>query len=135
MSAHAATTVDLAAPSARVFAELADIERWPEWAAEFCAEVRIGRAGWRITGAAGEFAVELKADERTGVILLEARERGARDAEVFALWVAATGEGRARVRLAPFVGTGRPESGPAGRVLRALGAGLARLGERYSCLS
>jgi hypothetical protein len=130
-----ATTVEIEVPSGQVFRELADIERLAEWAPEFCTALRVGRTGWRILGPAGEFEAELIADERTGVILLEVREGSSAEAEMFTLWVAAAGEDRARVRLAPFVGTGRIASEVARRVFRALGAGLARLGERYSCLS
>lgn len=135
MTGQPATTVEIEASSGRVFRELADIERLPVWAPEFCAALRIGRTGWRIVGAAGEFAAELIADERTGVILLQVREGNSAEAEVFTLWVAAAGADRTRVRLASFVGAGRLECEVSRRVFRALGAGLARLGGSYSCLS
>jgi len=135
VTAQPATTVEIEVPSAWVFRELADIERLTAWAPEFCAALGIGRRGWHVIGPAGEFGAELIADERTGVILLEVREGNTAEAEVFTLWVAAAGEDRARVRLALFVGTGRLGSDVARRVFRALEAGLARFGGRYSCLS
>ncbi len=135
MNGPVQVTVDIDAPVESVFCQLADIERLAEWAPAFCATIQVGRAGWRIVGAAGEFGVELIATERTGVILIEVQEPTSGPADVFTVWIAARAGGGTRVRLAPFLGSGRPGSDRARRVFPLLATGLAGLRERYSCLS
>jgi hypothetical protein len=61
------TTV-LAAPSADVFAYLADIENLPRWATEFARELRRDGDDYKVVNGLGEFFFDIRADASTGVI-------------------------------------------------------------------
>ena len=63
----------LAAPRAAVFNFLADIEHLPAWTGGFCEWIELHREGWWAYTAAGELAVETKADDISGEIDLRLR--------------------------------------------------------------
>ena len=67
MNARTVTTV-LDAPSAEVFAYLADIENLPDWATEFARELKLVGGRHKVVNGLGEFFFELRPDEATGVI-------------------------------------------------------------------
>jgi hypothetical protein len=67
MRSRTVTTV-LCAPAREVFAYMSEIENLPEFAIEFARELHRDEAGYKVVNNLGEFRVEIRADERTGVI-------------------------------------------------------------------
>lgn len=68
MTVHA-FSLTTAASAEAVFRELADIERFPCWAAEYCERLELTAGGdWRAYTIQGDLLLELEADARTGVI-------------------------------------------------------------------
>jgi hypothetical protein len=67
MRSETVTTV-LPVPRERVFEYMSDIRNLPDWATEFARELREQDGEYRVVNNLGEFLVEIRADERTGVI-------------------------------------------------------------------
>ena len=63
-------TVTIVVPAAKdaVFSFLAKIENLPEWATEFCQEVKRDGAHHKVVTSAGELFFRIEADPRSGVI-------------------------------------------------------------------
>lgn len=61
-------TVTAPASRTAVFNFLADIEHLPSWTGGFCEWIELHREGWWAYTAAGELAVETKADDIAGEI-------------------------------------------------------------------
>ena len=67
MTSRTVTSV-FEAPREEVFGYLSKIENLPRWATEFARELRRDGDGWKVVNGLGEFCVEIRADEATGVI-------------------------------------------------------------------
>lgn len=107
MTAHPLSLTSPASVAA-VFRELADIENFPRWAAEFCERIELSADGnWRALTIQGDLHVELEADARTGVIDLRLGD-GARCMGLLPLRVLALPGGRTLVSavLIPAPGLG-----------------------------
>ena len=61
-------TVTLSAEKEEVFAYLCDLAHWPDWATEFCRELRREGPHWKMHTPLGEVYVTLTACADTGVI-------------------------------------------------------------------
>ena len=61
-------TVVLSAPKEKVFSYLSNIENLPEWATEFCQELKVVDGKHKVVTPMGEMFSDIHADERTGVI-------------------------------------------------------------------
>jgi len=122
-------TLTVAAPRAAVFNFLADIEHLPAWTGGFCEWIELHREGWWAYTAAGELAVESKADDITGEIDLRLRHVCGWTI-IVPLRVRDDGEGGALLRLTcaqPFgLDDTRYEE-----LFDALVAGLRSLAERF----
>ncbi len=104
----ATVTRVLAAPHARVFDYMADIEHLPEWATEFARELRREGDRWIVRNNLGELDFEIRADENTGVIDMLAGP----DAEhmaVFPTRAVALPDGRTAYTFTMFQGPGMPD--------------------------
>jgi hypothetical protein len=86
------------APWARVFDWLADVERLPEWAGEFCEGVYLARGRWMALTALGELFLAFEARPRTGEIVWRAGLSAGRLTRLV-LRVEALPEGATRVVL------------------------------------
>lgn len=67
MRSRTVTTV-LEAPKNEVFDYLADVRNLPDWATEFARELKVVDGRHKVVNGLGEFFVEIRADEETGVI-------------------------------------------------------------------
>jgi len=65
---HHTVTRTFNASKEEVFAYLADVARLPEWATEFARELKVVDGRYKVINGLGEFCVEIRADQRTGVI-------------------------------------------------------------------
>jgi hypothetical protein len=66
-------TLTIAASRAQTFNFLADIENLPAWTGGFCEWIELHREGWWAYTAAGELAVDAKADDISGEVDLRLR--------------------------------------------------------------
>ena len=60
--------LELPASKDEVFDYLSDIDRFPEWATEFCRGLRVQQGYYKVVTADGELFLQIDADRRTGVI-------------------------------------------------------------------
>ncbi len=67
MNSKTATLV-LSSPKERVFSYLSKIENLPQWANEFCRELKVVGGKHKVVTPMGEMFFEIIPDERTGVI-------------------------------------------------------------------
>jgi uncharacterized protein YndB with AHSA1/START domain len=88
----------LAAPRARVFAELADIENLPRWAGGLFERVEVVRGRWAALSSLGELFLALDANEQNGEIVLWAGWN-ARDLRPLPMQIAETPEGETTVKF------------------------------------
>jgi hypothetical protein len=65
---HHTVTRTFDAPQEEVFTYLADVAKLPEWATEFARELKVVDGRYKVVNGLGEFYVEIRADEKTGVI-------------------------------------------------------------------
>jgi len=65
---HHTVTRTFDAPQEEVFTYLADVAKLPEWATEFARELKVVDGRYKVVNGLGEFYVEIRADETTGVI-------------------------------------------------------------------
>jgi hypothetical protein len=65
---HHTVTRTFDAPQEEVFAYLADVAKLPEWATEFARELKVVDGRYKIVNGLGELYVEIRADQKTGVI-------------------------------------------------------------------
>lgn len=61
-------SVELRAAKDDVFDYLSDIQNFPEWATEFCRELRHADGHYKVRTPGGELYLHIEADRRTGVI-------------------------------------------------------------------
>lgn len=61
-------TVFIAAPKSAVFNYMADLSNLPEWAIEFCQDLKVEADQYKAMTPMGEMIVSADADEQTGVI-------------------------------------------------------------------
>lgn len=61
-------SVELHAAKDEVFDYLSDIQHFPEWATEFCRELRHADGHYKVHTPGGELYMHIEADRRTGVI-------------------------------------------------------------------
>jgi len=107
MRSETVTTV-LSAPRERVFEYMSDIRNLPEWATEFARELREEDGEYRVVNNLGEFAFEIRADDRTGVIDMYAGP--SRDElAVFPTRVVALPDGRTSYSFTMFQAPGMPD--------------------------
>ncbi len=89
----------LAAPRARVFAELADVENLPRWAGGFCEKVFLVHGRWAAFTSLGELYLSVEADEASGEITLWAGWTS-RDLRPLPLQISEAPEGETIVKFA-----------------------------------
>lgn len=65
---HHTVTRTFDAPQEEVFSYLADVVKLPEWATEFARELKVVDGRYKVVNGLGEFYVEIRADQKTGVI-------------------------------------------------------------------
>jgi hypothetical protein len=65
---HHTVTRTFDAPQEEVFTYLADVAKLPEWATEFARELKVVDGRYKIVNGLGELYVEIRADQKTGVI-------------------------------------------------------------------
>lgn len=65
---HHTVTRTFDAPQEEVFTYLADVAKLPEWATEFARELKVVDGRYKVVNGLGEFYVEIRADQKTGVI-------------------------------------------------------------------
>jgi len=65
---HHTVTRTFDAPQEEVFTYLADVAKLPEWATEFARELKVVDGRYKVVNGLGEFYVEIRADQTTGVI-------------------------------------------------------------------
>jgi hypothetical protein len=65
---HHTVTRTFDAPQEEVFTYLADVAKLPEWATEFARELKVVDGRCKVVNGLGEFYVEIRADQKTGVI-------------------------------------------------------------------
>ena len=56
------------APKEQVFAYLSNVEHLPQWATDFCRELKVVNGKHKVVSPMGELFFQIDADERTGVI-------------------------------------------------------------------
>ncbi|MFQ5741890.1 MAG: SRPBCC family protein [Acidobacteriota bacterium] len=61
-------SVTVSAPKDQVFAYLADVENMPEWATQFCKELKVVNGKHKVLTPRGEIFFRIQADEKMGVI-------------------------------------------------------------------
>ena len=61
-------TLAIATPKKEVYSYLSNIENLPEWATEFCRELKSVDGDYKVDTPAGEMFIEFQTDEKTGVI-------------------------------------------------------------------
>ena len=67
MNSHTATVV-VSAPKAQLYSYLANIENLPRWATEFAQSLKQVDGKHKVVTPMGELFIEIRADEKTGVI-------------------------------------------------------------------
>ena len=65
---HHTVTRTFDALQEEVFTYLADVAKLPEWATEFARELKVVDGRCKVVNGLGEFYVEIRADQKTGVI-------------------------------------------------------------------
>jgi uncharacterized protein YndB with AHSA1/START domain len=55
-------------PKDKVFAYLSQVEHLPEWATDFCRELKVVDGTYKVVSPMGELFFRIQADERSGVI-------------------------------------------------------------------
>jgi hypothetical protein len=103
---HHTVTRTFDAPQEEVFTYLADVAKLPEWATEFARELKVVDGRYKVVNGLGEFYVEIRADEKTGVIDMLAGPTA--DALIcFPTRVVSTPEGRSAFTFSMFQAPGQ----------------------------
>lgn len=72
-------TVFIPAPKSTVFQYMSDLSNMPEWAIEFCQDIKVEHGKYKASTPMGEMLVSVKIDEDSGVIDFYASPEGKSD--------------------------------------------------------